>query len=177
MSRDWADPAQPRHRAGAAARHRLAVARRPTQLVEGRLWGGCLEIVDFQLRAGRYLLEDAAYDGCVLFLETSEELPTAQYVGEVLMCLGERGLLQRFSGAAHGPAAGLALRHAATTRRSGRRTSRRSTRWCSAAMAEYSPDVPVVLDVDLGHTDPQLVVPYGGECRIDPVAPTVSVRY
>jgi muramoyltetrapeptide carboxypeptidase LdcA involved in peptidoglycan recycling len=46
-----------------------------------------------------------------------------------------------------------------------------------ARMAEYSPDVPVVLDVDLGHTDPQLVVPYGGECRIDPASRSVSVRY
>ena len=73
------------------------MARRPDP-VEGRLWGGCFEIIDFNLRAARYLAaEDTAYDGCVLYLETSEELPTAQYVGEVLMCLGERGLLQRFS--------------------------------------------------------------------------------
>ena len=45
------------------------------------------------------------------------------------------------------------------------------------AMAEYSPDVPVVLDVDFGHTDPQLVMPNGGEVRIDPAAGTISVRY
>ena len=46
-----------------------------------------------------------------------------------------------------------------------------------AAMAEYSPDVPVVLDVDFGHTDPQLVLPHGGDVRIDPVARSISVRY
>ena len=68
-----------------------------SQVVEGRLWGGCLEIVDFNLRVARVPPpDDAAYDGCVLYLETTEELPTAQYVGEVLMCMGERGLLQRF---------------------------------------------------------------------------------
>ena len=44
-------------------------------------------------------------------------------------------------------------------------------------MAEYSPDVPVVLDVDFGHTDPQLVLPHGGDVRIDPAARSVSVRY
>ena len=43
-----------------------------------------------------------------------------------------------------------------------------------AAMAEYSPDVPVVLDADFGHTDPQLVMPHGGEVRIDPAARSVS---
>ena len=62
----------------------------------GPAWGGSLEIVDFQLRTGRYLLPDDAHAGCVLFLETSEELPPAPYVYRVLMNMGERGLLQRF---------------------------------------------------------------------------------
>ena len=43
-------------------------------------------------------------------------------------------------------------------------------------MAEYSLDVPVVLDADFGHTDPRLVMPHGGEVRIDPAARSV-VRY
>ena len=146
------------------------------QLVEGRLWGGCLEIVDFNLRTGRYLLEDAAYDGCVLFLETSEELPTAQYVGEVLMCLGERGLLERFSGLVMGRP--RAWRFGTPDDEAFRASYVEAQHEVVLArMAEYSPDVPVVLDVDLGHTDPQLVVPYGGECRIDPQARSISVRY
>ena len=37
--------------------------------------------------------------------------------------------------------------------------------------------MPVVLDVDFGHTDPQLVMPNGGDVRIDPAARTISVRY
>jgi muramoyltetrapeptide carboxypeptidase LdcA involved in peptidoglycan recycling len=92
------------------------------------------------------------------------------------MCLGERGLLQRFSALLmgrpkawsfdhpHGPAERAAYvdaQHEAVL----------------AAMAEYSPAVPVVLDVDFGHTDPQLVVPNGGECRVDAAARTLSVRY
>jgi muramoyltetrapeptide carboxypeptidase LdcA involved in peptidoglycan recycling len=175
MSSDWADPAslatEPDLLPGAGWEWHGG-----TGAVEGPLWGGCLEIVDFQVRTARYLLEDPAYDGCVLFLESSEELPTAQYVGEVLMCLGERGLLQRFSGLLMGRprawrfgtgndeafrASYVADQHSAVL----------------AAMAEYSPGVPVVLDVDLGHTDPQLVVPMGGDCRIDPAARSVSVRY
>lgn len=144
--------------------------------VEGRLWGGCLEIVDFHLRTGRYLLDDPAYDGCVLHLETSEELPTAQYVGEVLMCLGERGLLQRFGALLMG-------RPLAWRRGTGNDEEFRAAYVQAqhdavlAAMAEYSPGVPVVLDVDFGHTDPQLVMPYGGDVRIDPVEQSISVRY
>ena len=175
MSSDWADPAnlatEPELMPGTGWEwHGGATA------VDGVLWGGCLEIVDFQVRTARYLLDDAAYDGCVLFLETSEELPSAQYVGEVLMCLGERGLLQRFSGLLMG-------RPRAWRFGTGNDEIFRASYVAEqhevvlAAVAEYSPDVPVVLDLDIGHTDPQLVLPVGGECRIDPTARTVSVRY
>jgi muramoyltetrapeptide carboxypeptidase LdcA involved in peptidoglycan recycling len=173
---DWADPANLEHEpemlpgtgwqwhGGSAA-------------VEGRLWGGCLEIVDFNLRAARYLApDDAAYDGCVLYLETSEELPSAQYVGEVLMCMGERGLLQRFAALLMGRPKGWSFEHPHDD--AGRQAFVEAQHEAVlGAMAEYSPDVPVVLDVDFGHTDPQLVVPNGGEVRIDPGKERISVRY
>jgi muramoyltetrapeptide carboxypeptidase LdcA involved in peptidoglycan recycling len=65
--------------------------------VTGPSWGGCLEILDFQLRAGRYLLAPEAYAGCVLLLETSEEMPGAEYVHRVLVGMGERGMLEQFA--------------------------------------------------------------------------------
>jgi muramoyltetrapeptide carboxypeptidase LdcA involved in peptidoglycan recycling len=175
MSRDWADPSgledEPDMLAGTG--WRWHGSSRP---VEGRLWGGCLEIVDFHLRTGRYLLDDAAYDGCVLYLETSEELPSAAYVGHLLMCLGERGLLQRFAGLLMGRP--LAWRFGTGNDEEFRDAYVREQREVVlAAMAEYNPDVPVVLDVDFGHTDPQLVLPHGGDVRIDPGARSLSVRY
>jgi len=176
MSRDWADPAfleiEPPMLPGTGWEWHGGTAP-----VEGRLWGGCFEIIDFNLRAARYLApDDSAYDGCVLYLETSENLPSAQYVGEVLMCLGVRGLLQRFGALLMGRprgwrfgtpddpafrAAYVGAQHEAVL----------------AAMTEYSPGVPVVLDVDFGHSDPQLVIPNGGDVRIDPQKQTISVRY
>ena len=85
MSRDWANPSNLEHEPemlpGTGWQWHGS-----ERAVEGRLWGGCLEIVDFHLRTGRYLLDDAAYDGCVLYLETSEELPSASYVKYLLMC-------------------------------------------------------------------------------------------
>ena len=157
MSRDWADPANLEHEPemlpGTGWRWRGS-----DRAVEGPLWGGCLEIVDCHLRTGRYLLDDAAY------------------VGYVLMCLGERGLLQRFAGLLMGRA--RAWRFGTGNDEEFRDTYVREQReTVLAAMAEYSPDVPVVLDVDFGHTDPQLVLPHGGDVRIDPVARSVSVRY
>ena len=176
MSRDWRDPAnlesEPPMLPGTGWQwHGGAGA------VEGPLWGGCLEIVDFNLRTARYLApDDAAYDGCVLYLETSEEMPSAQYVGEVLMCLGERGMLQRFAGLLLGrPRASVLGQPDDPPFRASYVDGQHEA--VLAAMAEYSPGVPVVLDVDFGHTDPHLVIPNGGGCRIDPAARTVSVRY
>ena len=70
----------------------------PRTTVTAPAWGGSLEIVDFHLRANRYLLPETSYEGSILFLETSEEMPPADYVYRILMCMGERQLLQRFAG-------------------------------------------------------------------------------
>ena len=35
----------------------------------------------------------------------------------------------------------------------------------------------VVFDVDFGHTDPQLVIPYGGRVRVDGPARRITVTY
>ena len=45
------------------------------------------------------------------------------------------------------------------------------------AMAAYNPDATIVFDVDFGHTDPQLIIPYGGMVRIDGPSRTISVLY
>ncbi len=45
------------------------------------------------------------------------------------------------------------------------------------AMAVYNPEATIVFDVDFGHTDPQLIIPYGGMVRIDGPSRTVSVLY
>jgi muramoyltetrapeptide carboxypeptidase LdcA involved in peptidoglycan recycling len=144
--------------------------------VEGRLWGGCLEIVDFQLRVGRWVRPVEEYAGCVLFLETSEEMPTAQYVREVLMCAGERGLIEQFAAVLVGRPKAWSFDHPNDA--AGRAAYVAAQREAVlGALAEYAPGVPVVLDVDSGHTDPQLVLPHGGLVRVDPAAGTVRVRY
>ena len=175
VNRDWADPANLEHEPE-MMRGTGWQWHGPDRPVEGRLWGGCLEIVDFNLRVGTHLPDDAAYDGCVLYLETSEELPTAQYVGEVLMCMGERGLLQRFAGLLMGRPKAWTLDNPSTpAQRAAYVDAQREV--VLAAFAEYNPDIPLVLDVDLGHTDPQLVVPHGGDVRIDPWEQSIRVRY
>ncbi len=147
----------------------------PAIVVQGPIWGGNLEILAWLLAAGR-VGPNADYAGCVLVLETSEELPSDVEVYRILRNMGERGLLAGFPAVLVGRAkawdfdqpytpeqkrAYVAAQRAAVTR----------------ALAEYAPQAVVVFDLDLGHTDPQLIVPYGGTARVDAIERRISVRY
>jgi muramoyltetrapeptide carboxypeptidase LdcA involved in peptidoglycan recycling len=148
----------------------------PRVTATGPAWGGNLEIVDFHLRTGRYLAPDAAYDGAVLFFETSQELPPASYVYQVLMCMGERGLLQRFAAIVW--ARPKAWSHDQRNDPAAKaRYARDQHEAVLAAVAEYHPGVPLVFGVDFGHTEPQHVIPSGGSVTVDGDKQEIWVSY
>ena len=66
------------------------------QVVTGPTWGGNLEILRWNLAADRWIRPVGDYAGCVLLLETSEEMPAAEEVFRMLRNAGERGLLEQF---------------------------------------------------------------------------------
>lgn len=147
----------------------------PPAVVEAPTWGGNLEIVSWLLQAGRVgPAED--YAGCVLMLETSEEMPSAVEVYRILRHMGERGLLAAFPAVLVGrPKCWEFARPLALDER--RRYAADQKDAIRRALATYRPDAVVVFDLDIGHTDPQLIIPYGGLVRVDGHALTVSVRY
>jgi muramoyltetrapeptide carboxypeptidase LdcA involved in peptidoglycan recycling len=144
--------------------------------VSGPTWGGCLEILDMHLRAGTYLLEPTVYAGCVLLLETSEEMPGSEYVYRVLMGMGERGMLRQFAAVAVAtpkawdPEVGQSIAERIRYAEDQRAAILR-------ALDEYNPGVPTVFGLDFGHTDPQVVIPYGGLMTVDGLSQTVRVTY
>ncbi|KAB7833097.1 S66 family peptidase [Streptomyces mobaraensis] len=150
--------------------------RNPDRVVEGVSWGGNIEILSWLLMADREIREPSAYDGCVFFLETSEEQPRPADVYGILRSLGERGILRRFPAVLVGRAKGWSLdRRRSPEEADGYRQALRTA--VGRALDEYAPDVPAVFDVDLGHTDPQQVIPYGGTVRVDGPARRITVTY
>jgi muramoyltetrapeptide carboxypeptidase LdcA involved in peptidoglycan recycling len=140
--------------------------------VTGRLWGGCLEILAMQLMAGEYLPDPAALDGGVLYFETSEQLRDAPYVTEVLLGMGERGLLERFDAVVVGRAK---ARHLEDRPPEARTAYRERQREAVADVVDlYNPDAPVLFDFDCGHTDPMAPVPLGARVTLDPGADSVE---
>jgi len=148
---------------------------RSGEVVRGRLWGGCLTVLQWLLAADRAVPGPAALDGSVLALETSEELPSADDVRRILTCAGERGLLERFDAVLVGRPQ---TRSREVERSDDERTECRAAQ--RAAVREwvraYNPDAPIVFDLDFGHTNPTAPVPMGGTVAVDTDRRTIEFR-
>ncbi|MEU9205007.1 S66 peptidase family protein [Streptomyces sp. NPDC048332] len=146
------------------------------RVVEGAGWGGNLEILSWLLMADREIRPAAEYEGRVLFLETSEEMISAGEVYRILRNMGERGLLRRFPALLMARAKNWSFEQPLDAA-GGERYREQQREAVLRALNEYAPDTMAVLDVDFGHTDPQLVIPYGGRIRVDGVARRIVVTY
>jgi muramoyltetrapeptide carboxypeptidase LdcA involved in peptidoglycan recycling len=176
VDRDWADPAtfetEPETRPGTGWDWVNA-----DRVVEGRSWGGCVEILAMLLMADREISHDlSVYDGGVLLLETSEEMPSGTEVFRTLRSMGERGLLQRFPALLVGRPKTWSFEQP-NSPEEGARYAAEQREAILRAMRTYAPDTMIVFDVDYGHTDPQLVLPYGGTIRVDGPARRITVTY
>jgi muramoyltetrapeptide carboxypeptidase LdcA involved in peptidoglycan recycling len=139
---------------------------RPDRVVTAPTWGGNLEILHWNLAADRWIRPVDDYAGCVLLLETSEEMPSATEVFRMLRNAGERGLLAQFPAVIVGTAKASNLQHRSTDEeRQTYRTDQREA--VLRAFDQYNPNALIVFNIDLGHTDPQWILPYGGSMTVD----------
>jgi muramoyltetrapeptide carboxypeptidase LdcA involved in peptidoglycan recycling len=148
----------------------------PARSVTGPTWGGCIEVLQWVLTAGRFPADPAVLDGGVLLLETSEDLVPASEVGYITRSLGERGLLAAVD------AVVVARATAATREQPGTPESRAAHRAeqrdvVVETVARYHPDAVVVVGVPSGHTRPQWVLPHGGTMTVDGAAQRVWADY
>jgi muramoyltetrapeptide carboxypeptidase LdcA involved in peptidoglycan recycling len=172
---DWADPAT----------FESAPVMRPCggwiwhnadRVVEGPSWGGCIEVVAWLLMADMCIAPAGTCQGGVLFLETSEDMPPATEVYWVLRSMGERGLLGQFGAVLMGRAKAWSReRPTLPAERDAYQAEQRAA--VLRALHEYAPDSMAVFDVDIGHTDPQQVIPYAGTIRVDGPARRITVTY
>lgn len=124
----------------------------------GHLLGGCLEVLDW-LRGTDYWPAPDEWEGAILFLETSEEAPPPSYVNRFLRSLDAMGVLGSLNGLLFG--------------RPGGQLSDKERRAYDGTLvdtisgeARYT-ELPIIANMDFGHTDPMLTLPYGVEAEID----------
>jgi muramoyltetrapeptide carboxypeptidase LdcA involved in peptidoglycan recycling len=138
----------------------------PPRSVTGRTWGGCIEVVQWILTAGRFPADNSVLEGGVLLLESSEELIPAREFGRITRSLGERGILAAVDAVvvARPPTSDFTSRPSAEERRAKRSEQRELV---VKVVHAYNPEAVVVVGPPFGHTRPQWIVPYGGFMTVD----------
>lgn len=162
---DWQDPRALRENGDREPTEPWSWAG-PARSVTGRTWGGCIEVLQWILTAGRFPADPQVLEGGVLLLETSEEVIPAREFGWILRSLGERGLLAAVDAVVVGrPPASSRERCPSVEERRTHRAEQRDT--AVQALRHYNPDAVVVVGPPFGHTRPQWIVPYGGSMTVD----------
>jgi muramoyltetrapeptide carboxypeptidase LdcA involved in peptidoglycan recycling len=161
---NWSDPAN----AGAVGRlrdhdgwHWLQGSGRAA----GRLFGGCGEVLEM-LKATRFWPEPSSWDGGIFYIETSEDAPTPETVSYWLRNYGMQGVFDRIRALLVGRARGYPDADKA----------RLDELIVSVVAGEFGrPDLPIVTNLDFGHTDPQWVLPLGVLAEVDTDARTIRL--
>lgn len=133
---------------------------------QGILWGGCVESLIVQMTTGLYLPHDDELDNTILFLETSEGQPEHWIIKYLLTGMGERGWLGRFRAVLVGrPQAWSFDKPRTTEQKAQYRAAQRQA--VIDTVRHYNPHIPILQNLDFGHTDPQIILPMGGKARLD----------
>ena len=124
----------------------------------GRLIGGCLEVLSW-LRGTDVWPGCDLWRGAILFLETSEEAPPPSAVLWELRVYAAMGILKEIAGILFGrPGGPVPPEQFDAYDQAIRQVIHEE---------EGLRDLPVVTQMDFGHTDPMFVLPYGVEAEID----------
>lgn len=126
-------------------------------VARGELFGGCIEVLEF-LKGTRFWPEPEFWTGKLLFLETSEEKPSPEQVRRWLRNYGLQGVFERVSGLLFGRPMHYSREEKAALERV----------VLDVVAGELGQEaLPVVTNVDFGHTDPQLILPLGVRAEVD----------
>lgn len=133
---------------------------------EGITWGGCLESIDELLRHNITIPSLKDFENIVLFIETSEEIPTSDYVFRVIRALGERGILERVRGLIVGrPKAWEFNKPHTDEEKIAYKKDQQEI--ILKSFRKYNNFSPVIQNFDIGHTAPQICLPVGNKIIID----------
>ncbi|MRH43831.1 LD-carboxypeptidase [Aquibacillus halophilus] len=130
--------------------------------VQGPLIGGCIEVLEFA--KGTEIWPDKKHwDNSILFFETSEEKPPPSLVKYWLRNYAAQGLLQNAKGIIFG-------------KPQDERYYQEYKKEILTVMREYNLEkLPILYNLNFGHTEPKFVLPYGALAEIDCELGTFSI--
>jgi muramoyltetrapeptide carboxypeptidase LdcA involved in peptidoglycan recycling len=129
-----------------------------TAKVEGELFGGCIEVLEF-MKSTEFWPNSEFWNGKILFFETSEEKPTPDVVKRMLRNYGSQGIFSKVNGLLFGRA---------------RSYSEAEKKDLDSAIISVVKDefenseLPIISNMNFGHTDPQFILPLGVKAELNP---------
>lgn len=127
-------------------------------IVEWELYGGCFEVMEM-MKGTDFRPEKEFRKNKILFLETSEEKPTIDQVTWMLRNYGMQGIFDKISALLIGRARDY----------SDEEKKQLEDTVMKVVKTEFKNDkMPIVINMDFGHTDPQWILPLGVKAQIDP---------
>lgn len=125
--------------------------------IEGELYGGCIDVLEM-IRGTEYWASLDFWKGKILFFETSEDKPSPDFVKYAIRNYGIQGILDRIKGIVVGRARDY----------SEKETKELEENLINVVSKEFNhSEMPIVTNVDFGHTDPQIILPLGVMAEID----------
>lgn len=126
-------------------------------VASGELYGGSLEVMEI-LNGTDFWAKKDFWKGKVLFLETSEDKPPVQRVRRILRNYGMQGIFDRVSAVLFGRPRDYTDEEKAEV----------DQMLLEVIKGEFGNGrLPVVSNMDFGHTDPQFILPLGVKAEID----------
>lgn len=127
------------------------------KITKGELFGGCIEILDM-LKGTDFWPKKSFWKNKILFIETSEDKPTPEQVKYSFTNLGVQGIFDQISAVLVGRA---------------RDYTKEETKKLEGFLVEVisnqfgHSEIPIITNMDFGHTDPQFILPLGIKAEID----------
>jgi len=135
-----------------------------TKTVEGELFGGCIEVLEF-MKGTEFWPNKDFWNEKILFFETSEEKPSPKNVEYGLRNYGMQGIFDKIKGILFGRAKDFTEKE-----------KKELEEVILKILKEFNrEDLVVVTNMDFGHTDPQMIIPNGIKAQINPKEKTFKL--
>lgn len=126
-----------------------------TGTVQGKLLGGCIELLDM-INGTKIWPSLAEWKNKILFIETSEEKPSPDYIKYVLRNLQAQGIIDVINGIIIGKPQNETYYE-----------EYKEIYKQVITIEANKPNLPIFYNVNFGHSEPIGIIPYGALCELD----------
>ncbi|MFT4310231.1 MAG: hypothetical protein ACMXYC_01215 [Candidatus Woesearchaeota archaeon] len=125
--------------------------------VQGELFGGCIDVLEF-MKSTIYWPKPTFWKGKILFFETSEDKPSPAQVKYMLRNYATQGVFNQIAGLLFG-------RPRNYTPQENKELDDAIIQIVQGEANNHT--LPIVTNMDFGHTDPQWILPLGIKAQLD----------